>query len=227
MKTLGRTLFAGACFFAALSVVLVPQSALPDWQHLATEEGIEVSQREAPDRALPVFRGTGVVEAGIYEILAVIADNARHVEWMHNCIEARVLRRESETVTYAYNRTDAPWPVKDRDVIVRSERKIIVPGQEARVTFKSVPGDDLMDPKRGTVRMRNLDGHYKLKVLAPNRTHVEYQVDADPGGRIPAMLVKRTSKDLPLQTLKNLRKQVAETRGDYEEFLDRWDPSRQ
>ena len=94
------------------------------------------------------------------------------------------------------------------------------------MNFKSVDGGDLMKPVRGTVRMRHLEGHYILKVLAPDRTQVEYQVDADPGGSVPGLLAKRSTRDMPLHTLLNLRRQVARTQGEYDDFLDRWDPAR-
>jgi hypothetical protein len=206
-------------------IIAAPSPALGDWEHLTTEDGIEVSQREIPDRALPVFRAEGVIDAGVYEVLAVIADTENHTRWMHNCVESRQLERESETVSYGYNRTGAPWPVSDRDVVVRAEMVILEPGKEVHQRFKSVTSD-LMGPVRGVVRMPHLQGHYKLRVLGPDRTRVEYQVDADPGGSLPKWLVKRTSRDLPLHTLLNLRRRVAETKGSYEDFLDQWDPAR-
>jgi hypothetical protein len=206
-------------------IIAAPSLALGDWEQLTTEEGIEVSQREIPDRALPVFRAVGVIDASVYEVFAVIADVDNQTHWMESCVEARRLKRESQSVSYAYNRTDAPWPVSDRDVVVRAEMIIVEPGKEVHQRFKSV-ASDLMGPVRGVVRMPRLEGHYKLRVLGPDRTRVEYQVDADPGGRLPKWLVKRTSRDLPLHTLLNLRRRVAETKGSYEEFLDRWDPAR-
>lgn len=202
-----------------------PSPALGDWKHLTTKEGIEVSEREVPDRALPMFRAVGMIEANLYEVLAVIGDVENHTRWMSNCVDARLLLRESETVSYTYNRTDAPWPVSDRDVVVRAETIFVERGREVHQRFKSVTSD-LMGPVKGVVRMRHLEGHYKLEAAGPDQTRVEYQVDADPGGRLPSWLVRRTSREMPFYTLLNLRRQVAETKGSYEDFLDRRDPAR-
>ena len=60
---------------------------------------------------------------------------------------------------------------------------------------------------RGVVRMPRLVGSYDLRPVEAG-TRVVYTVDSDPGGRLPAWLVKRASKDLPYFTLKNLRERA-------------------
>ncbi len=74
--------------------------------------------------------------------------------------------------------------------------------------------------------MPRLRGHYALTALGPKRTRVEYQVDADPGGNLPDWLITRIGRDDPWYTLRDLRERVAETRGEYADFLRRWDPKR-
>jgi hypothetical protein len=207
-------LLSAVCLLSVfLTVVLTkPSLASDDWRHLTTKDGIEVSEREVPGRTFPVFRGVGTIEANLDDVFAVLSDVDRYTEWMHKCVDAREVRRESETVRYIYNRTDAPWPVRDRDVVVRSETIVMEPGRKVHVRFALVE-EESMGPVKGVVRMRHLEGHYKLEALGPEQTRVEYQADADPGGRLPAWLVKRNTRDLPLHTLLKLRQQVAKTRG--------------
>ncbi len=61
--------------------------------------------------------------------------------------------------------------------------------------------------------MPRLEGHWKLAGIDPGRTLVEYQVDADPGGKLPGWLVRMLSTDVPAQTLVSLREQVARRQG--------------
>ncbi len=207
------------------ALVLLPCLAGPahgqdDWTLVTEEDGVEVSQRPVPGRSLPVLRGIGVVDANLFRVLAVIRDVERHTEWVHDCSESRLLGIEGEAVAYAYNRSDAPWPVSDRDVVVRTETLVLEAGIEVEVRFRSVEHDS-QDEVDGVVRMPRLRGHYRLRVLEAGRTQVEYQVDADPGGRLPAWLVRRTARDIPLQTLVNLRRQVTKTRGEYTDSVRR------
>ena len=57
---------------------------------------------------------------------------------------------------------------------------------------------------------------------APAFFEIEYQIDADPGGLIPAWLAKMASRDIPLKTLVNLRNRVKKTAqaGTYKKYID-------
>ncbi len=203
------------CAVLVLVVVLLlltPAGAPADWELLTTEEGIEVSRLQIPGRALPVLRGIGIVEAEPVAVLEVLRDIPRQTEWMYSCEESKVLRREGETILYVYNRTNLPWPVADRDVVVRSEAVTVEFGREIHVFFRTAP-EERVEPRDGIVRMPRLEGHWKLAGIDPGRTRVEYQVDADPGGQLPAWLVRMLSRDVPAQTLVSLREQVARRQG--------------
>ena len=214
-----------AWVFVAVAVGAVPTAALAGgWKVVHQEAGVTVSQKEIEGRDLPIFRGATVINADIYELLGVLQDVANHPLWMHRCKEAQVLERYGEFHVLHYNRTDAPWPVSDRDTVLES--KIDVSPEKATVTvrFKATKS-----PLRGevadVVRMLRLRGYYKLTALSGTRTRVEYQVDADPGGSLPVWVVKMASQDMPVNTLTNLRARVRETNGMYREFRKRWDPS--
>lgn len=192
------------------------------WVRVAESGGIEAYQQEVPGRGLPRFRGVGEIEAEPAAILAVLDDVERACEWVPDCMESRILERESETRVAYYSRTDSPWPVADRDVVVRSETRI-VPGPELTIERRfEAASEPVVAVPKGVERMKTMRGHYRLTAVAPSRTRVEYQVDADPGGSLPHALVRSASKENPIRTIEALRARVDETRGEYAEFLGRW-----
>lgn len=195
------------------------------WQPLVTQDGVSVEERSAAGRVLPELRGTVEIEAGIFEVLAVIADVPRQTEWMHDCEESRRIREVGPDVSLLYNRTRAPWPVSDRDAVLRTETTLIAPSQRVAVRFANV-ADAGTPPVDGIVRMARLVGEYDLVALAPTRTRVTYRLDIDPGGSLPTWAVTRTSRDIPLRTLLGLREQVAATRGTYSAFVSAWSARR-
>jgi hypothetical protein len=194
---------------AALLILGASAGAAEDeWRDVIDKDGIVVSVLEQPDRVLPLLRGVTVIPAGPTAISDVIRDVARQCEWMHQCKEARILEETPEAV-FIYNRTGLPWPVADRDTVLRTELHVIEPDVEVRAVASST--DQVSVPEvPGVVRMPYLRGEFRLRIQAPGETRVEYRLDIDPGGRIPIWLVKRTSRDIPFYTLRNLRKRVAE-----------------
>lgn len=195
--------------FGVLALVLtwvIPAQAA-QWEFLKQKEGIVVSAKESKLGNLPVFRGVGQVKASIPEILAVMQDAPGATKWMHKCLENRPLEIQNVYDRIVYNRTDSPWPVWDRDVVVQTRGRIDVARKRIVIEMKSIT-DPRQPEVEGVVRIPRLAGHYVLRYITEDLTEVEYQIDADPGGSLPAWLAELASRDLPYHTIRNLRNRV-------------------
>ena len=193
------------------------------WTLIGKKAGITVTSREVQGRGFPTFRGVGVIAADLFDVLAVLSDIKRHPEWLERAKDVRLVRKINEREYVVYGRTDAPWPVSDRDAVYRSKTAVDLAKKTVTVRFWAVKNASV--PKRsGVVRMDNLRGHYIFKALGPKRTRVEYQVDADPGGWLPKWIAKMATKWLPQRTLEGLRRQVKKTAGcaAYKARIARW-----
>ncbi len=168
------------------------------------ENGIKVEAEDAPGRVLPILTGTTTMAASPEQIAAWLRATHTHVDWMHNCKEARQLRRDGD-LSVGYTRIGSPWPVSDRDVVLRSMRTELE-GGGIHIEFRSTTEEEV-PIARGVIRMRRLVGSYDLRPVEGG-TRVVYTVDSDPGGSLPTWLVRRASKDLPYFTLKNLRERA-------------------
>lgn len=203
-----------------MSITAPIEASAARWKWVTDVDGIRVTMRDN-GRGFPTFRGAGVVNTHIFQVLAVISDVSRHTEWIYHCKSARLLRKIDEENRVVYGRTEAPWPVADRDAVFRSKAIAKVKKREVLVKFWAVKSST-MSKVPGVVRMKRLRGHYRLRALSDTRTYVEYQVDADPGGLIPKWLAKIATKRLPLYTLQGLRKQARRTKGWYRKRIRRW-----
>jgi len=211
---------------AAVLALLLGLGARPaqaqKWEVVTREEGITVTKRELPGRNFPIFRGVGDVDTPIWQAMGIIYDVPRYVDWQANCTVAKVLKNVSDMEQYVYTRTWAPWPVADRDAIyhavvkVEFKPKFVVEIRFEAAKLASVP------PVKGLVRMENTRGFFRLTELGPNKTHVDYHVDGDPGGMLPTWLAKMAVKKVPFDAIKGMRKRAVVTRGKYDEPIKRW-----
>jgi hypothetical protein len=192
-------------FAAPLSADAVPKDR--GWQHVDEDDGIQLWEHQIPGQLIPGFRGQVHIDVGLAPIISAIEDYRAHPKWMHRCAESTVLKQLNELESVMYNRTDSPWPVADRDVVVRTRKDVSPDGNTVLMSFKNV-SDPLKPQVKGVVRLPKLIGHYKLTRVGPNKTLVEYQVEADPGGSLPDWIVERVAKDMPYQTLSHLRDRV-------------------
>ena len=95
------------------------------WTRVAEDEGIVVSSHPSDRSKLPIFRGVAQVDAPLLEVLAVVTDADRHQEWLFSCSDSALVEQTSAAAGIVYNRTKAPWPVPDRDVVLDSRVEIV------------------------------------------------------------------------------------------------------
>ena len=206
-----------------LALAICPMAAFgePQWELLAEEEGIKVERRDRPESPMPVFRGTGYVDVEWHNVLAFLNDVENNDTWMYGCTESRILSSGELGTFILYHRTGAPWPLWDRDVVIKTKLLKHSDGK-FEVRLQSVE-DERMPEQDGIVRMPRLVGSYLLKP-EENRTRIAFEIDVEPGGSVPIWLVKMVSLNLPLQTLRNLRAEVVrlEKLGKYRESSERF-----
>ncbi len=211
---------------AALAVLVVcgTQAGTADpggWEVIARKDGIVVSRRPVEGRAFPELRAVGEVPGTPQEVLAILLDVPAHVAWFPDCMESRTVRELDGWRSIIYSRNDAPWPVSDREVVV--ENSVNWSGAPSRlvVNFHSVAAPEV--PKgKGTVRMQKATGSYTIENKGDGRSIVRYEVDADPGGSLPAWLVTEQSTRNPLGAIVGLRERLVETRGRYRDAITRF-----
>jgi hypothetical protein len=186
------------------------------WQFVKQADGIVVDRRVVTGSNLKEFRGRGTINAPVSAILAVFSDVPRATEWMDSCNGSHMVADLGDREKVVYNRTHAPWPVSDRDAVLHNTVTVDEHERMLRLDFYNVT-DAKEPPVKGVVRMPFLRGHWTLWPSADGTTtRVEYQVHANPGGRLPDWIVNYVSRDLPHQTIEGLRKQVA--RRSYPDF---------
>lgn len=205
VRALGLAL---ACVLALIgSAAAAGQGA---WQHVDDEDGVTVWKLETPGSDMPGFRGQTFIKGSIADIMKQLFDVQHHTQWMYRCTESTLLKQLTEDRAILYNRTDAPWPIWDRDVVLETHIGQADPSFTT-VTFKNAHAELKPAPDR-VVRMPRLIGFYKLWQVDPGRVKVLYQVEADIGGSVPNWIANRYARDLPRITLLKLRERVETSR---------------
>lgn len=197
----------GLCVCVCLALPGSVFGAGPRWELVEEDEGIKVWGLEIPDQDLPGFRGVTMVNATIDELLEVLLDIDKHVEWMWNSTQSRMLKQLSDTRAVIYNMINAPWPVKDRDMVLDSDYRFTPDHKALTIRFNQTDLVKVPVPRR-VIRVPRLSGFYRFWSESPTRTNVLYQVEVDIGGNVPNFSAKRYARKLPYETLKALRERV-------------------
>ena len=205
------TAFGLLFFFLSPNVQSTGEAA---WIEVVIDRGVTVWSRDGLDRMLPELRAQGKIYGELFHAMAVILDNERSPEWVPNCSESREIKRLDARTTWVYSVTDSPWPVSDRDTVVKVVAEEIELDQQYRVVMQAQP--DLLPLVEGRVRIPYSKISFFLKRAGANTIQIEYGLDVDPGGALPKWMVRRTARNTLIETIIALEAQVAKTRDQYQ-----------
>ena len=184
--------------------------AVAPWQLVRYEDDIRVFIRQSPGTLIKFAKGTVVIQTDLEDLLAVLEDTKTFPRWLYNCKSAKTIKQVSLIERYDYILTDMPWPNWDRDVIVRSVFQQDLKTKRVEIMFNAL--SDMIPLKPGVVRIKTMTGRMIITPQKGRKLHVIYEVNADPGGRIPKWLVNDMVVDFPFFTLKNLREYMEKKR---------------
>ena len=177
-------------------------SATEDWKLDKQENGIDVYTRPVPDSGIKEFRGIANVDVSVDAIVALLRDSDRFKTWFPNTPESKLIEREGD-VSYQYSVMGTPWPMDDRDNVLRS---VLTRDEETGVVDIVVTAaPDYYPTQKGRHRVRKADGTRHLEPIGPEKTRVTFTMHLEPGGGIPQWMINTRIVATPFEALTNLR----------------------
>jgi hypothetical protein len=213
---------------AVLTAVLMfgdarAQAVSNGFRVIGEEEGVLISVRSAAGDPHPTYRGQATIHGSVLHVLAVVLDTLRSTRWVKGSDEMEILDDKGR-VQLVHMSTHLPWPIRDRDMIMQRSIDVLSPATEFRVRFVCAPKK--LPEQHGKLRVTQCDSHFTLKAVDTDKTYVDYQVKLDPGGGLPHWAIRWMEKRITVETLTKLQRQVARTRGKYEDVMRHWTNAR-
>jgi START domain len=210
--------------FAACAALAPASTCLADdkpegWQVIDQDRGITISKRQVPGFALPAFRGQGRIKGNVLQVLSVMLDLKAVEKWAHGVGSSKPLQRIDERTNLVYVTSDLPWPVRERDMIVRSVVEVLKPKEQFRLSLDCEPE---AKAETSMIRVKQCHSTLTLKKVDEQTTEVDYVMTLDPGGYLPRWATEFVSKNTPRKTLVMLEERAAESVGQYAAAVRSW-----
>lgn len=169
--------------------------ATDGWEEVRTDGSLRVERRRA-DNSYFEFRVTTHSRAAPTALAeAVWTWDARGVE--ARMVERREVLSEAPGDRLVYSLVRAPI-VSSRETLVRFKRDDSEGA--VQIAFASETGTPVAS-KVGAVRV-NLRGLWRFEPDGAGATRIEYRIVSDPGGGIPAWMVKGTQEEMAIALVK-------------------------
>ena len=193
----------------SLACVLVASqlaNAQEAWKLDRTKDGVTVHLKKIPGSKYKAYRGVMEIEATMGSVVSVFMDIDNMPQWMHEMQEAKVFQENDLKDRHLYMVNNAPFPIKDRDFIVRYRFQQNPENLAVKIAIENA--QQLM-PETKYTHMKIVDGYFAVEPAGEGRVKVTYECHLDPSGNVPSWAANIVISDTPFYTLKNLRDQVA------------------
>lgn len=201
-----KVLHAGLAFLFSFS--LTNTHAQKDWEFQKEKEGVKIYKRTAgTGREIKLVSTFQCTQAALVSLFNNITE---YPKWGYKVAYSELLKRVSDTEFYYYSRFDFPWPLDDRDVVMHTT--IVKDAATNVVTLTSKAEPDYIPEKPGIVRVRKAEVSWTLTSRGEQATEGAYCLNTDPGGLLPEWTVNLASDTGPVETVKNMKKLLAEDR---------------
>ncbi|GAA5586926.1 hypothetical protein Acal01_02087 [Acinetobacter calcoaceticus] len=156
----------------------------------------------------PVFqyKAETTFDVPLERAVAVILDVNRADQWVPYMGKVEMLSQDEKKGEFTlYMVLDFPFPLKDRDVVVKGKMSKAANGV---VTIKNtaISGNYPIQPD--VVRLTRYEGDWTFQKLANNKVKVTTSGYADPAGAIPLSFVNMFVQQQPYQMLLKMKREV-------------------
>jgi START domain-containing protein len=199
---------------ALIFPLLVAAAELPpedanSWTLRKETDAIRVYTMDQPDSSFQAFKAVAMLDVPIENLMAVMVNPKSCVEWVHNCSESHAFGEGDFYDRYAYSVNNMPWPVADRDYVLRIRTHGSREDGEIVMDLNAVP--QRLDNKEGLVRVDSSDTYYRFVPMG-DQTRMVWIQHTDPNGAIPGWLVNSLLVDIPIKSMEQLERVAGKTR---------------
>jgi hypothetical protein len=118
------------------------------------------------------------------------------------------MRKVNENELIYYAEVGTPWPAANRDYY--ADIKISFNPANRSMNVVSVSMKDFQPAKKDLVRIPMSRGSWTVTTQQDTKIHLQYIVEVDPGGAVPAWILNSFATKAPMETFSALKKKMQE-----------------
>jgi len=179
--------------------------AQEDWKLVRDSDDIKAYTKPVATSNFKAFKAEMIIDQDIHAFLSLLYDIDDLDVWGYKLKDTKLLERKGDSMQIYYAVVKAPFPFKNRDGVYLNSIKWDSKTKILTVDIKLL--EDYLAEKDDLVRISG-DGFWKATVLPLNKLKIDFQMQVDPGGDIPAWLANIFADGSPYYTLLDLREAI-------------------
>jgi len=180
--------------------------AQTNWELKVDREGIKVYTKTMDNSPLKAVKTVCVLNTTLTTLTAVLLDVKGSMDWVYATKSITLLKQISPSELVYHSEINIPWPASNRDFVVAIS--VVQDEKTKAVTVLGINKPTWIPEKKDVVRIQQSYSKWVITPLQPGSVKIEYELQVDPGGKVPVWLVNMFATRGPFETFKKLQLQV-------------------
>ena len=185
-----------------LMVAALHASPQSDWQLSKDDNNIKVFTRKTDSSAFKSVKVEAVLFGTCEKLAGIILGIEKNIKWVYKTKTLHLIKRFNPNELIYYAETALPWPMRNRDQAIRIMAYPDSINHSLKIITRNEPA--AIPETKGIVRVPYFLGVWQVKAISPDKISIEYFLDVDPGGSIPAWISNMFVAKGPYETFMNL-----------------------
>lgn len=183
--------------------VIANNSRAQEWKLKKESDGIKIYSKTLPNSCIKALKASFVSAGTTAKMESILLDVEGMKDWVYSTKSSTIIKRISKHELIYYSEKEAPWPVSNRDIVVRI--KVNRDSASGIMTINLSPLRDHVAIKKNIVRITLSNVTWKITPISNDSVSIVYTAETDPGGNIPAWVINLFSTKGALETFKKLK----------------------
>ena len=193
-------------FLFLILILAKPVSGQGIWNLQKDKDGIKISSRKSTTSVFNDIRVELDLPGNTDQLSAILLDVAKYKEWSYATKKSVLIKQLSPGKLIYYTEIEVPWPATNRYFYASFELKQNAADHSVQVVASNLP--DFEPATKDLVKVPFTKGVWNITQKTKNSIHVDYILELNPGGSLPAWVLNLFSTKGPLETFENIKKMM-------------------
>lgn len=189
-------------FSCAMTIVKINSLAQLSCELKKNKDNIKIFSCKIKESEFNAIKAEFEVNATLKQYKSIVLDVDNYKEWHYKEVNQKIIKKVSPTEFIYYSEVTAPFPVSNRDLILHLKLE-----QDSITNILTVSSNSIanyLPLVDNCVRVPKSNSKLTITPIAESKLKIEYFIEIDPGGLIPAWVANSFSTQAPYETFKKL-----------------------
>jgi hypothetical protein len=177
-----------------------------NWTLQKEKDGIKISSRHSSTSAFNDIRVELDLPGNIDQLARILLDIKKYKEWSYATKVSELVKQLGPGRLIYYTEIEVPWPATNRYLYANFELKQDTAKQSLRLIAVSLP--DYGPVPKDLMKVTFSRGTWNVTTISGKSIHVDYTLELNPGGTLPAWVLNLFSTKGPMESFENIKNKM-------------------